>query len=111
ERRCARTAADGSFRVSLPASVGDRVDIQVYGVPDAVDAYGGSCNVATGTPSGRSITTWEQPAVSYTAVASEGLACTASAGCQQFREDFYPVGSPLVAPQEGLGLERQTPDF
>src|SRR5262249_12619545 len=42
---------------------------------------------------------------------SEGLACTASAGCQQFREDFYPVGSPLVAPQEGLGLERQTPDF
>ena len=37
--------------------------------------------------------------------------CTTTAGCQQYRATFYPVGSPLVAPQEGLGLSRQTPDF
>jgi hypothetical protein len=67
--------------------------------------------VVAGAPAGRSITTWEQQAVAYSPVATEGLACTDTAGCQQFREAFYPVGSPLVAPQEGLGLERQTPDF
>jgi hypothetical protein len=111
EKRCARTAADGSFRVSLPASIGDRVDIQVVDSPDAVDAYGSSCNVVPGAPAGRSITTWEQPALSYTAVATDGLTCESSVGCQQFRQSFYPVGSPLVAPQEGLGVERQTPLF
>jgi hypothetical protein len=31
-------------------------------------------------------------------------------GCQQFRDRFFQVGSPLVAPQEGLGLHRQSPE-
>jgi hypothetical protein len=111
EKRCARTGADGGFRVPVPASVSDPIDIQVYGAPDAVDAYGSSCNVLDSAPVGRHIATWEQAAPSYASVATEGLTCTASAGCAQFRQSFYPVGSQLVAPQEGYGLRRQTPDF
>ncbi len=118
ERRCARTGDDGRFRIPIPANVGDRLDIQVYDAPDAVHSYKG-CDVLEGMPVGRRIQTFEQPAVAMTAVADEKKTCEAayagtdrdpSAGCQQFRDRFYPVGSPLVAPQEGLGLYRQSPE-
>ncbi|HEY8086212.1 MAG TPA: hypothetical protein VIF09_00155 [Polyangiaceae bacterium] len=109
-RRCARTASDGSFRVPLPTTIGDAVEIGVFGAPDAVDSYG-TCNVTTGARFVRGIGTWEVAATSFTPVATEGLTCTSTTGCQQFWQSFYPVGSPLVAPQEGLGYFRQSPDF
>ena len=110
ERRCARTTTDGAFRVPLPTSVGDGVTIQIFNAPDQVVSYKG-CELLAGAPLGRRIDTWEQTAVAFTPVATEGLTCDASAGCQQFREQFYPIGSALVAPQEGIGLSRQTPEF
>jgi hypothetical protein len=110
ELRCARTGDGGTFRVPIPTSVGDVVAIQVLGAADAVDSYK-TCNTVEGAPLGRAITTWEQAATSFTPVATEGLNCTSTTGCAQFRQTFYPVGSTLVAPQEGLGLQRQTPDF
>jgi len=64
-----------------------------------------------GAPVGRAIETWEQAAKTYTGVATDGLTCPSDAGCAQFRETFYPVGTALVAPQEGIGMPRQTPDF
>ena len=109
-RACARTASDGSFRVPLPTTLGNAVEIGIYGAPDAVDSYA-TCNVTPGTPFVRGIGTWEVAATSYTAVATEGLTCTSASGCQQYWQTFYPVGSPLVAPQEGLGYFRQSPDF
>lgn len=107
---CARTSAGGAFRVPLPVSAGDAVSIRILGAPDAVDSYA-TCNPTPGVAVRRSITTWEQRIKVYGVTADPSLSCTASAGCQQFREAFYPVGSPLVAPEEGLGLSRQTPDF
>jgi len=59
----------------------------------------------------RHVDTWEQKATAYGPVADPSDTCTAPQGCQQFRATFYPVGTPLVAPLEGLGLSRQTPDF
>lgn len=111
EKRCARTRdVDGGFRVPVPASVGDKVDIQVYGAADVVDSYA-TCDVIDGSSAGRHITTWEQPATAFTPVADDSITCDSDTGCQQFRETFYPIGSPLVAPQEGLGLNRQSPPF
>ncbi|HEY8086292.1 MAG TPA: hypothetical protein VIF09_00555 [Polyangiaceae bacterium] len=110
EIRCARTTAGGSFRVPIPVSAGDPIAIQVLGAPDAVDSYK-TCNSRPGAPVARSITTWEQQAASYGPVGDPTITCSATSGCAQFRATFYPVGSQLVAPQEGLGLRRQTPDF
>jgi hypothetical protein len=110
EVRCARTGAGGVFRVPIPASVGDRVDIQMYTAPDVVGSYK-TCDLPAGAPAGRDVNSWEQPATAFTAVADPTLTCQSATGCQQFRETFYPVGSTLVAPQEGMGLIRQTPDF
>lgn len=119
ERRCARTAADGRFRIPIPADVGDRLDLQVYDMPDAVRSYKG-CDVLPGAPAGRRVRTFEQAAIGASAVADEAKTCEAAyaeteldpaLGCQQFRDRFFPVGSPLVAPQEGLGLQRQSPEL
>jgi hypothetical protein len=112
--RCGRTGDGGTFRVTLPVSIGDQIDIQVIDKADAVDSYA-TCNVTPGAPLGRRITTWEQPTKVYTPVADPSITCptqsATSNGCAQFRETFYPVGSTLVAPQEGVGYARQTPDF
>lgn len=110
QRRCARTGPDGSFRLPLPTTAGDPVDIGVYGAPDAVDSYG-SCNVPDGPTLVREVNTWEVAATQYSAVATPGLTCGADGGCQQFRQTFYAVGTPLTAPQEGLGYFRQSTDF
>jgi hypothetical protein len=109
-KRCARTLPDGGFRVPLPTSIGERIDVAIYRGADVVDSYA-SCNITSGAQLVRAINTWEQPATSFTPVATPGLTCSAQNGCAQFWQNFYPVGSTLVAPQEGLGYQRQSPDF
>ncbi len=109
ELRCARTAQNGAFRVPVPASAGDHLEIQLYDSPDAVDSYA-TCNVLPNAPVGRAIGTFEQRAPAFRSVGESTATCDAPSGCQQYRDTFYPVGSPLVAPQSGLGLRRQTPD-
>jgi hypothetical protein len=121
EVRCVRTASalpsgtpdlNGRFRVPIPSSIGDTIDIQIYGSPDVVDSYK-TCNVPSSVAPGRRINTWEQAEIAPKPVADPSAVCPSDAmnGCQQFRETFFEVGSPLVAPQEGLGLSRQTPEF
>jgi len=120
ERRCARTAADGRFRVPIPADIGDLLDVQLYDAPDAVVSYKG-CAVLPGAPVGRRINTFEQATVQTGIVSDDTKSCDAAIaassigdednrGCQQFRDRFFPVGTHLEAPQEGLGLTRQSPE-
>jgi len=118
ERHCARTGERGRFRIPIPADVGDRLDVQIYDAPDAVVSYKG-CEVLPGAPVGRRVDRFEAAAVAFTPVADASRTCEAAIaasavaeprGCQQFRDAFFPVGSPLVAPQEGLGLLRQSPE-
>jgi hypothetical protein len=109
EARCARTGEGGRFRVPVPTSAGDRLDVQIYGAPDVVRSYDG-CAVLPDAPVGRRVSTWEQAAlVSLPVADSDVTRCDAEEGCQQFRDRFFPVGSDLVAPNEGLGLRRQSP--
>ncbi|MEZ4261001.1 MAG: hypothetical protein R3B36_18130 [Polyangiaceae bacterium] len=119
EKRCARTADDGRFRVPVPASAGDRLDVQIYDRADAVVSYKG-CELRPDAPPGRRIRTFEQAATRVSPVADEKVTCDAAfeasdvdenRGCAQYRDRFFPVGSPLVAPQEGLGLHRQSPEM
>ena len=109
EVRCARTDKDGRFRVAIPTSTGDKLDVQVYPAADVVESYAG-CKVKDGAPLGRRIREFEQPALAVFPVADPDTnKCDLPEGCQQFRDRFFAVGSPLVAPNDGLGLQRQTP--
>lgn len=118
EKRCSRVDSSSRVRLPIPASKGDRLDIQIYNSKDAVTGYKG-CAVRPEAPVGRRISTWEQKALSFSPMADYKVTCESTriaddydegGGCQQFQGRFYPVGSPLVAPQEGLGLLRQSPE-
>jgi hypothetical protein len=109
ERRCDRVAKEGRFRVPIPASAGDRLDVQVVLRPDAVRSYDG-CEVLPNVPYGRTIRTFEQPAPTPRPIA-DGVAPCPTDACAQFQGRFYPVGAPLEAVQTGLGLRRQSPEI
>lgn len=109
ELKCARTGENGAFRIPIPADAGDALAVQIYDAPDAVDSYA-SCNIAAGAPIGRSITSWEQAQTIGIPTGDSTASCSADAGCVQYRDTFYAVGSQLVAPQAGLGLFRNSPE-
>ncbi|CAN5537907.1 hypothetical protein BH09MYX1_BH09MYX1_07680 [soil metagenome] len=112
EVHCAGTLDGGRFRVPIGASIGDRLDVQVFRTANAVESYG-SCRIKADAVAGRAIRTYEQKAPKYTQVTSGYTPCPEEAldGCAQFMFRFFPVGSPLVAPQDGLGFARNTPQF
>jgi hypothetical protein len=91
ETHCARTGADGRFRVATPASIDDPIEIQIYGKPDVVDSYK-TCNLTADASIVRVVRTFERDGAHY-------------------RTTTYDTGSPLVAPQTGLGIQRNTPDL
>lgn len=111
ELRCARTGKDGRFRVPIPTSTNDKLDIQVYPAKDAVLSYG-TCELAPGAAAGRRVNTWERAISAPLPVANGDVSkCESESGCAQFRDRFFPVGEPLVAPNAGLGLRRQSPQL
>ncbi len=109
EVRCGGTGEDGRFRVPIPASTDDRIDIQVYPRAHAVKSYG-TCELLPDVPVGRRIKTFERAAPTLKRTADD-KSCEAEEGCTQFLDRFFTVGSPLVSPQDGLGLRRQSPLF
>ena len=119
EVRCGRVGPEHRSRVPIPASLGDRLDVQVYPGPGAVTSYG-TCALRADAPPGRRIATYEQAALAPTRIPEGAETCDQAeereglepgVGCAQFQGIFYPVGSPLFAPQEGLGLTKGSPDL
>ncbi|HEY1956569.1 MAG TPA: hypothetical protein VGH28_13185 [Polyangiaceae bacterium] len=102
---CARTGADGSFRIEFGATYLDDLDVQFWNEPDAVDSYA-TCNVKDGATPGRHISTFEEAAAPPHA--TDNTCPTGS--CAQFMDRFFPVGSQLVAIQDGLGFKRNGVD-
>ena len=109
--RCARSDSTGQFRVTIPASQGDPVAIELYDRPGNVDSYA-SCNVVDPARRTKTIATWESARFAKDQKDDKGqVLCEAETGCQAFQQQVYPVGSPLVSPAEGNGYWRQTPTF
>ncbi len=108
---CGRTWTDGRFRISIPSTAGDKLDIQVLNGADLVDSYK-TCNQTADANNhiGRRINTFEQSQITFAPVVGDA-SCTNAAGCVQWDGNFYDVGSPLLALQDGLGFSRQTPDI
>jgi hypothetical protein len=108
EVACARVTENGRMRVGLPASIDDRVVLEVYEGLDVVTSYDG-CALA-GSPALRAtIDSWNVGRFSEGSVnGAETASCEAEL-CSGFSGVFYGVGSPLSAPAEGFGLGRQTP--
>lgn len=110
ETKCTGTITDGRFMVGIAASKGDRLDVQVFNQANAVKSYKG-CELKPDAPVGRRIQVFEQAMEVYRKNADPTKTCASEDGCAQFLDDLYPIGSPLVAVQTGLGFERQSPDL
>ena len=111
EDRCARSDADGRFRVPIPTSLGDPISIELYDAPDIVASYG-TCVVRGAYAQKRTIATWQSATIESGATDGDGnVLCSDSDGCVRFQGTTYGVGSELVAPAEGFGYTRQTPSF
>ena len=112
EVRCARTDDAGRFRIPIPSSQGDRLRVEIYEGADRVESYKG-CALLEGATLTRAIDTFEQPEVYARPLASDNPGCPdeAERGCTRVYDRFIAVGEPLFAPQEGFGVERQTPDL
>lgn len=97
ELRCARVtkaksdSGQADFRIAPPASQDDAVVIATYKA-GSVQRYGKVCNVGEGVAPLALVSTWGERGAAY-----------------QTRK--WDAGSTLVAPAEGFGLKRQTPDF
>lgn len=103
EARCAAVGAEGRFRLQIPASEGDPLVIAIYdGGADRIDY--GSCRF-TGEPPPLNdvVDTWRSE--------NGRVAPGSCPSCAIYRGTVFEPGSTLIAPVEGMGLSRQTPDL
>jgi hypothetical protein len=110
--KCASTNDAGLVRVGLPASTGDKVLVQFYAGKDQVTDYG-SCKTTFAAGTKPVVTVDEFGGGAYpkgTMNATMTDTCAASS-CTSFQGRYIGKGDTLVAPAEGLGEIRQTPDL
>jgi hypothetical protein len=112
ELKCASPDADGLVRIGVPASIGDSIQIDIYDGADKVVDYG-TC--ATTLPVGTlPRLTVDKYGKGYLAQGVLNQVSTEMCGattCGIFQGYFFGEGDPLIAPAEGYGQIRQTPDF
>ncbi|MBK8172146.1 MAG: hypothetical protein IPK60_17625 [Sandaracinaceae bacterium] len=99
ETRCAAAGAEGRFRISLPSDQGDRMDVTVYR-GGASDIDFNTCRFVRG----------ESHELTFSIDEWTSGAATCSK-CGRYQQARYEVGDDLVAPAEGFGIRRQTPEL
>ncbi len=104
EARCGGVGAEGRFRVPIPTDAGDVIEVDVYrGAGATLDYARCAPRDPTLRPS-RVVSSFES---------QHGTGPGQCAHCAIFQGvAFDPLDTPfLVAPAEGFGLRRQSPDF
>ena len=110
--KCASVSDAGRLRIGLPASVGDKIEIDFFTGKDQVDSYADcKATFAVGTQPVVHVTTWGKGAyVNGQQNDTQTDTCNASS-CVRFQGKFFSEGGVLVSPAEGLGEIRQTPSL
>lgn len=105
EVRCAGVDEQGRFRIEFPASKSDRLRLTIYGNASGAIDYRTCAFVGGGAPPILDvIDTWRSGHVER---GGEAMCLR----CGTYQQERFVVGEPLVAPAEGLGLPRQSPDL
>lgn len=99
ELRCAAADAEGRFRISLPSTRDDLLDITVYRGGAATIDYA-TCSFPPG----------EEPEISF-AIDEWTSGAMSCARCGRYQQVRYEVGDALSAPTDGFGIRRQTPEL
>jgi hypothetical protein len=113
--RCARMDKNGHFRIGIPSTRGDRLEVQFYDQPDAVDSYDGDngCHVTLdASHRTEDIYNWGKGVIPQNGKDPEGkVVCAADGGCSKFENHYFAKGDDLVAIADGFGFIRQTPSL
>ncbi|MFW5920722.1 MAG: hypothetical protein ACOCUS_02690, partial [Polyangiales bacterium] len=102
EAGCAGVTSEGRFRTSVATNTGDSLQIEIYRDASGQLDYG-SCTWR-GEPQ-------EPVDVIDTWRSGNGEGEARCARCAKYMGRTWEPGDPLVAPTEGMGEQRQTPDF
>jgi hypothetical protein len=108
EVKCARVGDDGRFRVGLPSTTGDEVEIQFWEGKDVVGSYA-SCDLVGGPPLKLLVDVWGAGRFPSGAANGDASQSCAADSCSGFQGQFFGQGTPLTAPGDGYGIIRQTP--
>lgn len=109
EARCASVDDLQRFRLGLPTSRGDRVLVTFWDGKHEVDDYE-HCNLQTDVLR-HTIDAWGLGRHLTGATNGDGSATCNAQACASFEGLFFPSGSPLTSPGDGLGLQRQSPSL
>ena len=113
ETRCARASADGSFRLGVPSTRGDAMEVHVFSQADAVKSYG-SCELVSPRVADLVVTKWGKGYVAKGAIDPHhqgATLCANAPSCIEFQGGFIEEGAPLASPADGYGFTRQSPDL
>ncbi len=117
EQRCAQmttlgsNSGDAQFRIGIPASLGDRLQLAVWkptaGKPSALRAYGKDCQALEDSKVTKELRTFDGIGDGKCLTdASDPKGCIATIGGRT-----YPYGARLVSVADGYGVKRQTPEL
>lgn len=103
ETHCTGVLADGRFRIAVPSDLDDRLVLEIW--DDAIASTDfESCEI-TGEPTlNDTVDTWRSANERRETIG----ACPE---CAFYQGRVFELGSPLVAPAEGLALHRQSADL
>jgi hypothetical protein len=112
ELRCAGVGDDERMRVGVPTSAGDGIQISFYEGKDVVKSYA-TCEptIPVGTLAKVAVSAWGKGRFSQGTENATGTATCGSPSCAGFQGYFFGEGEQLIAPAEGLGQIRQTPEL
>lgn len=112
ELRCVNVGSDGRFRLGIPATIGDRIRMDLFEGEHMVTDYK-SCRSAAepGTKPSLTIDVWDKGLYSEGTENDIGTDTCNAPTCARFQGHFFGEGDPLTAPAEGFGQIRQTPSL
>lgn len=113
ETRCARVGEGGAFRIGLPSSKGDPIELHFYREVDFVDGYG-TCKPKQDRAGDFVVKAWGKGPVAKNSphpTDPERVLCTNAASCTEFQGMELEEGAFLTSPGDGYGFFRQSPDL
>lgn len=112
ELRCTGIGGDERMRIGIPSSIGDRIYVAFYDGKDAVKDYK-SCETTLPAGTLPKVEVAEYGPGRYAQGSQNALesAECESATCHEFQGYFLGEGTALIAPAEGFGLRRQSPEL
>lgn len=102
ERRCAGVGPDGRFRTQIPTDEGDPLRVTIYDAARDLLDYEDCQFIGEEPPVVDEIDSWRT---------ENGVFDGQCPTCARYLDTVYDRDSTLVAPAEGLGLQRQSPDL